>query len=117
MRAETKWIDEDGFTRKKRQWCGLFFMFLYGALGNTVKSSSNFVENLIPLLIAAGLFYLGITMVSSHDIKTWKHQKHIGLYIYVGCVFMALPGILVYYFLKGREKKFLKRQKREVQEV
>ncbi len=109
MNAGEKYTDEDGFVRKPREWSGLFFMFLYGALGNTVNPEG-FVGKTIALLMAAGFFYLGITMVSSHDIGTWKHRKHIQLYIYVGCIFAALPGILIYYYFKAKEKSFLKVQ-------
>lgn len=101
------WLDENGFTRKQRQWFGLFCMFCYGALGTTIRPSNSIIANLIPVLVAAALFCKGILMLSSHDVRTWKAQQLSELYIYAGCIFMALPGILVYYFLKARERRFL----------
>lgn len=101
----------DGFVRKPRQWYWFFVMlFLYGTFENTIKQTEIGLLDLITLLMAAGFFYEAINMVSSHVIGTWKHRKHIQLYIYIGCIFLAVPGILMYYYFKHKEKNFLKRE-------
>jgi len=104
-----KYIDEEGFIRKPRDGSGIFIWFAAGVIGKVVWAlpSEYDLFALILGLFGSYFAYLGIKMYSSHDIETWKHSNHIKLWIYVGCLFVGLVGIIVYYYLKGKERKYL----------
>lgn len=108
-KEEIKKVDEEGFVRKPRNGVGIL-LWIIGVILSRVS------WNLPPELGILALFlwpviayfaYLGIKMYSSHDIETWKHTKHINLWIYVGCLLTGLVGIIIYYYLKGKERKYL----------
>lgn len=104
------YVDEEGFVRKPSNVIGIFLFFVALVInGISWRLSSEFdviVLCLWPVL--AYLNYYGIIkMYSSHDIETWKHGEHIKFWIYVGFLISVLVGIIVYYYLKGKERKYL----------
>ena len=96
MEKNDRYIDDLGFVRKPRNWLGLFGFFFYYALINSINLRDLF--DILVLLIAATLFYLGIAAVSSHEIETWKHSTYIQTYIFLACIFWGIPGIILYYY-------------------
>ena len=99
--------------RKKR---GLFgFVYLLA-----VPSSNFYIDYYVPgsslidliIICILALFpgyasYLAIEAFSSYDIGTWKHSQYVKHWIYVGSYFSIILGIIVYYFLKQKEKKYI----------
>lgn len=104
-----RYIDEEGFLRKPRDkgsgisaWIVASIIF---AIANRLPSEYDLFA-IILILIGAYSVYFAIKIYSSHDIETWKHSTHIKLWIFVGSLF-GLGGIIVYYYLKGKELKYL----------
>jgi hypothetical protein len=104
-----RYIDEEGFVRKTRNGIGILLWVIAGIIGRiSWQLPSEFdVVALCLWPVIAYLPYLGIKMYSSHDIETWKHSPHVKLWIYVGCLLAGLVGIIVYYYFKGKERKYL----------
>ncbi len=104
-----RYVDEEGFVRKSRNDVGILIWCIAGVIGRISGGFSSEFDVLVLCLwpVLAYLPYLGIKMYSSHDIETWKHSEHIKLWIYVGCLMAGLVGIIVYYYLKGKERKYL----------
>jgi hypothetical protein len=92
---------------------GLILWFLAGFIGNLSLRFSILggYYDIIFWPILAYFAYMGIKMYSSHDIDTWKSSKHANLWIYLGCLVAGIVGIIVYYYLKRKEKNYLKLHK------
>lgn len=105
------YVDEEGFIRKPRNINGLVLWVIGGIFSRILLSLPDESEyNILALLLWPVLAYaafLGIKNYSSHDIDTWKHSKHVKLWIYVGCLIAGLVGIIIYYYSKGKEQKYL----------
>jgi uncharacterized membrane protein len=104
-----RYIDEEGFTRKTRDGVGILIWVTAGVIGRITWSlpSEYDLLGLILGLVCSTLVYFAIKMYSSHDIETWKHDTHIKLWIFVGCLVFGFVGIIAYYYLKGKERKYL----------
>jgi hypothetical protein len=104
-----RYIDEEGFTRKTRDSFGILIWFIAGAILVVVRYLSSEYDflTIIAWPIFSYLIYLSIKMYSSHDIETWKHSNHIKLWIYVGGLIAGLVAVIAYYYLKGKERKYL----------
>lgn len=109
QKEEINKVDEEGFVRKLRDSVGILLWFIGGPISRISWELSSEFDVLVLCLwpVLAFLPYFGIKMYSSHDIETWKHSEHIKLWIYVGCLISGLVGIIVYYYLKGKERKYL----------
>ncbi len=104
-----RYIDEDGFTRKTRDGFGILIWFAAGVIGRITWSLPSEYDLLALLLglVGSSLAYFAIKMYSSHDIETWRHSTHIKLWIFAGCLVFGFVGIIAYYYLKGKERKYL----------
>lgn len=104
-----RYIDGEGFMRKPREGLGILLWLFAGAIGRVIWAlpSEYDLLGIILGLFGSYLVYLSIKMYSSHDIETWKHSNHIKLWIYVGSLLAGLVGIIAYYYLKGKERKYL----------
>jgi len=111
--GEGRYIDEEGFVRKPRNGVGILSWiigaFLARGLWNLPYEYSFISIILLPVI--AYLLYFGIKAFSSHDIETWRHRKNIKTWIYVGCLFAGIVGIIIYYYLKSKERAYLHTQK------
>ncbi len=103
-------IDTEGFVRKPRDDFGIVLWIIGGAIAFILpRTLPSDLEFLIMVFwpVSAYIGYLAIKKYSSHDIETWKYSKHTKLWIYVGCLLAGIAGIIVYYFLKGKERKYI----------
>lgn len=102
-------IDGEGFARKSRNGLGILYWIIGGAIGMVINKSPGEYDAFVLFLwpIAAYFLYLAIKNYSSHDIETWKYSSHTKLWIFVGSLFAGLVGIIVYYFLKGKEREYI----------
>ena len=110
---EENYVDEEGFVRKPRRDLGLILWFVAGFIGNLSLRFSilSGYYDIIFWPILAYFAYMGIKMYSSHNIDTWKNSKHANLWIYLGCLVAGIVGIIVYYYLKRKERIYLKLHK------
>lgn len=104
-----RYIDEEGFIRKPRNGFGILIWFIAGAILIVEKNLPSEYDFLAIIVwpIFSYLVYLSIKMYSSHDIETWKHSNHIKLWIYVGGLIAGIVAVIAYYYLKGKERKYL----------
>ncbi len=115
---EEQQFDEKGLVVKQRNGLGILSFFLGGFLYNIVNKLPDEYTNqygfviLILWVVGAYFIYYGIKAYSSHDIDTWKHRKYIKTWIYAGCLLAGIVGIIAYYFFKGREEKYVLKQRR-----
>lgn len=99
--------------RKKRSLFGFVYLL-------AVPSSNFYIDYYVPgssliyliIICILALFpgyacYLAIEAFSSYDIGTWKHSKHVKHLIYAGCYFSIILGIILYYYLKQKEKRYM----------
>jgi len=94
--------------RKKRNPLGIFSLIAAGFINIMIEYfSSNLIIIFVLLFVHAYCIYDAIKAFSSHDIETWKHSPRVKVWIYIGCYFGGIPGVLVYYYLKRKEKKYL----------
>jgi uncharacterized membrane protein len=102
-------IDEEGFVRKSRNDMGILYWAIGGVISIVLNKSQSEYDAFMLILwpIAAYFLYLAIKNYSSHDIETWKYSSHTKLWIYVGSLFAGLVGIIVYYYLKGKEREYI----------
>jgi hypothetical protein len=105
------YVDEKGFIRKSRNNNGLVLWFAASIFSRILWNLPGEREyDILALLlwpVLAYVAFLGIKNYSSHDIDTWKHSKHVKLWIYIGCLLAGLVGIIIYYYSKGKEQKYL----------
>jgi outer membrane protein assembly factor BamB len=108
-------IDDEGFVRKSRNDLGLLFL---ASLTFIIYILEKFPGELhiFFLFLLTYLAYLAIKYYSSHDIEKWQHSRHVRFWICTSCFIslfflpyytMVLVGILVYYFFKRKERKYL----------
>lgn len=105
------YVDDEGFIRKQRKIMGLVLWVIGGifsrVLWNLPDESEYSVLTLLLWPVLGYAAFLGIKYYSSHDIETWKHSEHVKLWIYLGCLVAGLVGIIIYYYSKGKEQKYL----------
>ena len=98
-------IDNKGLTRKKREYVGFIAAWLAAGIIYSIPIES-FVLLIVVAPVIAFCIYESIKAISSHDITTWKHSRHVKLYIFIGCFFGGIGGVIVYYYLKHKEEKY-----------
>jgi hypothetical protein len=105
MEAES--ID-DVMIRKERNPLGIFYIPLGGFIGICLDYfQSDFISMGVVPFIYAFCIYDAIKSISSHDINTWKYSKYIKQWLFIGCFFGGIFGIIVYYYFKRKEKTYL----------
>lgn len=97
--------DNKGLTRKKREYIGFIAALLAGVIIYSIPTES-FVLSIVLILVQVFCVYEAIKAISSHDITTWKHSRHVKLCIFIGCLFGGIGGAIVYYYLKHKEEKY-----------
>lgn len=100
-------IDNKGLTRKKREYIGFIAaLFAAGIIYRISLPTESFILAMVLAPVQAFCIYEAIKAISSHDITTWKHSRHVKLYIFIGCLFGGIGGVIVYYYLKYKEEKY-----------
>ena len=100
-------IDNKGLTRKKREYIGFIAaLFAAGIIYRISLPAESFILSMVLAPVQAFCIYEAIKAISSHDITTWKHSRHVKLYIFIGCLFGGIGGVIVYYYLKYKEEKY-----------
>ena len=95
-------IDNKGLTRKKREYIGFIAALLAGGIVYRIPTESS-ILSVVLVIVLAFCAYEAIKAISSHDITIWKHSRHVKLYIFIGCLFGGIGGVIVYYYLKHKE--------------
>lgn len=98
-------IDNKGLTRKKREYIGFIAAWFAAGIVYSIPTES-FILLIVVAPVQAFCIYEAIKAISSHDITTWKHSRHVKLYIFIGCLFGGIGGVIVYYYLKHKEGKY-----------
>jgi len=98
-------IDNKGLARKKREYIGFVAAWIAAGIIYSISTES-FILSIILAPVQAFCMYEAIKAISSHDITTWKHSRHVKLYIFIGCFFSVVGGVIVYYYLKHKEGKY-----------
>lgn len=96
---------DDVMIRKERNLLGIFLIPIGGFIGICFDYfQSDFISIGIVPFIYAFCIYNAIKSISSHNIDTWKHSKNVKLWLGIGCYFGGIIGVIMYYYLKRKEK-------------
>lgn len=101
--------NEDGLIKKSRNGMGILYWAIGGGISMVINKAPSEYDAFVLILwpLAAYFLYLGIKNYSSHDIETWKYSSHTRLWIFTGSLIAGLVGIIVYYYLKGKEREYI----------
>lgn len=109
--SEISYVDAYGFIRKSRNNLGFLLWIGVAAVNMGIRYMPDDLSILALLSwpILAYLMLAGIQMGSSHDIETWKGTPHVKAWIFLGNLFAGLLGLIIYEYLKKRERSYLKK--------
>ena len=101
--------DLEGMIRKKREWIS----FILASLANMiVMIFFNIMYNgiiIVPILfLVAFITYEAVKALSTYQIDTWTHSKHVKMYLFIGCFGGIVVGGIVYFYLRYRELKIMR---------
>jgi tetratricopeptide (TPR) repeat protein len=110
-KVSERYVDSYGFVRKRRNNLGILLWIGVEVANEGMRSIPNNLGILALLSwpISAYLMLIAIQMESSHDIETWKGTSNVKVWVFLGNLFAGLLGLIIYEFLKKREKSYLKK--------
>lgn len=98
--------------RKEREWAGFILCWFASMFVGLALNEVDGIISWIVLCVLAFVTFEAIKAISTYDIKSWTHTKHVEFYLFIGCFGGIFIGGIVYFYLRYKELKTINHDNR-----